>query len=119
MSQTPAPFRERLFGSRINQRGSASRKRNTIQFGESLKKSIANKIVKHNRENPNRKITIPTAFAVVRRGMGAYSTSHRPFISMGRPNSRTAWGLARLNKFIQKKLGKPVKKSYIQDNDLL
>jgi hypothetical protein len=68
---------------------------------------------------PNKKITVPTAKAVVRRGMGAYSTSHRPTISGGAPNSRTAWGLARLNKFMEKKVGKPVKRAYIQDDDLL
>jgi hypothetical protein len=51
--------------------------------------------------------------------MGAYSTSHRPTISGGAPNSRTAWGLARLNKFMEKKVGKPVKRAYIQDDDLL
>ena len=72
---------------------------------------------------------MPTAKAVVRRGMGAYSKSHRPTITGGRPNSRTAWGLARLHAFMRKKSGSPtangvvrvkdVKKSYVQDNDLL
>jgi hypothetical protein len=51
--------------------------------------------------------------------MGAFSTSFRPTISSGRPNSRTAWGLARLNRFLEKKAGKPVKKAYIQDDDLM
>jgi hypothetical protein len=65
------------------------------------------------------KVRIQTAKAVVRRGMGAYSKSHRPTISGGAPNSRQAWGLARLNKFLLKKSGVKVKSAYIQDDDLL
>jgi hypothetical protein len=52
--------------------------------------------------------------------MGAYSSSHRPTISGGKPNSRVAWGLARLNAFIYKK-DHGVSKSgkYNQDDDLM
>jgi hypothetical protein len=55
----------------------------------------------------------------MRRGMGAYSTSHRPTITGGAPNSRQAWGFARVNKFLLKKGGTKVKASYVQDDDLL
>ena len=51
--------------------------------------------------------------------MGAYSSSHRPFITGGAPNSRQAWGFARVNKFLKKKSGEKVKKAYVQDDDLL
>lgn len=55
----------------------------------------------------------------MRRGMGAYSTSHRPTITGGAPNSRQAWGFARVNKFLLKKGGTKVKAAYVQDDDLL
>jgi 8-oxo-dGTP pyrophosphatase MutT (NUDIX family) len=52
--------------------------------------------------------------------MGAYSKSHRPTISGGKPNSRVAWGLARLNAFIYKILnGKSKSGKYKQDDDLI
>ena len=61
--------------------------------------------------------------------MGAYSKSHRPTITGGKPNTRTAWAMARLNAFMRKKSKSPtangvvsskrVKKSYKQDDDLL
>jgi hypothetical protein len=52
--------------------------------------------------------------------MGAYSTSYRPTISGGKPNSRVAWGLARLNAFLYKIVnGKSKSGKYSQDNDLI
>jgi len=77
------------------------------------------KVKAHNEAYPSKKVTTATAKAVVRRGMGAYSKSHRPTITGGAPNSRQAWGLARLNKFLLKKRGVKVKSAYIQDDDLL
>lgn len=120
-SQTPAPKKDRIYGSKINKAGSAKNKvsSSSIQFGEQLISTIKNKVETFNKNNPSKKITINTAKAVVRRGMGAYSATHRPTITGGAPNSRTAWGIARLNKFMEKKAGKAVKKSYIQDDDLL
>jgi len=119
IAQTPAPISERIYGSKKNVKGSAASKVNRITFTPQLTKSIKNKVDEHNEEYPDNKVTLATAKAVVRRGMGAYSKSHRPTISGGMPNSRQAWGLARLNKFLMKKSGKPVKKAYIQDDDLL
>lgn len=119
IAQTPAPISERIYGSKKNVKGSAASKVNRITFTPQLTKSIKNKVDEHNEEYPDNKVTLATAKSVVRRGMGAYSKSHRPTISGGMPNSRQAWGLARLNKFLMKKSGKPVKKAYIQDDDLL
>lgn len=121
LAQTPAPKRERIKGSKINKPMSASSKSSAkgIVFSDSLIKSIENKLQPFNKRYPTKKVSMATAKAVVRRGMGAYSVSHRPTISGGAPNSRTAWGLARLNAFLRKKVGLPTKKSYIQDDDLL
>ncbi len=61
-----------------------------------------------------RRLRMGTAKAVVRRGFGAYSTSHRPGVS------RQAWGLARLRAFSYLlKNDRPQNPKYITDNDLL
>lgn len=131
LSKTPAPKKDRIKGSKTNRKGSASSKRNAkgIVFGASLTEKIKKKVSAYNSKNPRKRITVSTAKAVVRRGMGAYSTSYRPTIRGGRPNSRQAWGLARLNAFMRKKSGSrtangvvrsaPIKRAYTQDNDLL
>lgn len=121
IAQTPAPSSDKIYGSKTNPKGSASDTSlaKSIKFNDSLLKAIENKVKAHNEEYPSKKVTIPTAKAVVRRGMGAYSKTHRPFITGGAPNSRQAWGLARLNKFLLKKRGAKVKSAYIQDDDLL
>jgi hypothetical protein len=119
-AQTPAPKSERIKGSRVNPKGSAKAKAKApIQFGEATNMVIKMKVADHNKQYPSKKVTTETAKKVVRRGMGAHSSTHRPTIGGGKPNSRTAWGLARLNRFLEKKAGKPVKKAYIQDDDLL
>jgi len=122
IAQTPAPKKERIYGSNTNKINSS--KSNTsakqIVFDEKTIKSIKNKVDKHNKENPNKLITLSSAKAVVRRGMGAYSSSHRPTIKGGKPNSRVAWGLARLNAFIYKiKNGVSKSGKYTQDDDLI
>jgi hypothetical protein len=121
IAQTPAPKSDRVYGSKTNPKGSASDSElaKSIKFNDNLEKAIDNKVIKYNDEHPMDKVRIQTAKAVVRRGMGAYSKSHRPTISGGAPNSRQAWGLARLNKFLLKKSGVKVKSAYIQDDDLL
>ena len=129
-AQTPAPRKERISGSKTNKRGTASASsRKSISFSEALTKKLKTFLAKYNKANPRKKITLPTAKKVVRRGMGAYSSSHRPTISGGRPNSRQAWGIARLHAFARKKTrsktangvvsSREIKKSYTQDNDLL
>lgn len=101
-----APKKDRVKGSRVNAPGSAGSKTNKIVFSDSVSKSIKT-IIKDTG------ISLSTAKAVVRRGFGAYSSSHRPGIS------RTAWGLARLKTFVKKYKGQAVKKAYTQDDDLL
>lgn len=129
-AQTPAPKRERIKGSATNKRGSASASASSsIKFSTALDKKLKEFLSQYNKANPTKKISLPTARKVVRRGMGAYSASHRPTISGGRPNSRQAWGIARLHAFARKKSrsttakgvvkSRPIKKSYTQDNDLL
>jgi hypothetical protein len=130
LSKTPAPKKDKVYGSDKNKLNSASNQSSakSIEFSEGLVDVISTKVAKYNSKNTN-KISLATAKAVVRRGMGAYSSTHRPTISLGKPNSRQAWGLARLNAFMRKKSGSvtangvvassPIKKTYIQDDDLL
>lgn len=122
IAQTPAPKKERIYGSNINKEKSSESNTSAkqIMFDEKTIKSIKNKVDKHNEENPDKLITLSSAKAVVRRGMGAYSSSHRPTIKGGKPNSRVAWGLARLNAFIYKvKNGVSKSGKYTQDDDLI
>jgi len=129
-AQTKSPKKDRIKGSAKNKKGSARSKSSasSITFSATTLTKIKNLVKKYNSKN-TRKISVPTAKAVVRRGMGAYSSSYRPTISGGRPNSRVAWGLARLKAFMRKKSrsttangavnSSTIKKSYTQDNDLL
>ena len=122
ISRTPAPMKDRIYGSKKNKVNSAKNLESSrsIKFDEKTLTSIKNKVDEHNKKYPNKKITLASAKAVVRRGMGAYSGSHRPTISGGKPNSRTAWGLARLNAFIYKIInGESKSGKYSQDNDLI
>lgn len=121
LSKTPAPPKERIFGSKTNKKGSASspQKAKEISFSEATIDKIKNIVSAHNKQHPQKKVTLPTAKAVVRRGMGAYSSTHRPTITGGKPNSRVAWGLARLKAFCKLKAGEYKNPKYIQDNDLL
>lgn len=115
IAQTPAPKKERIYGSKVNKPESAASESNakSIKLSDSFIESIKNKI-------RGTGISLATAKAVVRRGMGAYSSSHRPTIKGGKPNKRVAWGLARLNAFLYKaKHGKSKSGNYVQDDDLL
>lgn len=121
LSKTPAPKSERIKGSKTNPKGTAkdSKSGASIKFDENTLASIKSLIDSHNEKYPSKKITLGVAKAVVRRGMGAYSSTHRPTITGGKPNSRTAWGLARLKAFIHKaEKGKSKSGKYSQDNDL-
>jgi hypothetical protein len=118
---TPAPLKDRIKGSKFNEKGTASTssKAESIKFDDNTIASIQSLIDAHNEKYPSKKITLAVAKAVVRRGMGAYSSSHRTTIAGGKPNSRTAWGLARLKAFIYKaQTGKSKSGKYSQDNDL-
>jgi hypothetical protein len=121
LSKTPAPKKDRVFGSDKNKVGSAASDKSAkeIRLDDTIVTTLQNKAKEYNKENSGNKVTLNTLKAVMRRGMGAYSTSHRPTITGGAPNSRQAWGFARVNKFLKKKSGEKVKKAYIQDDDLL
>lgn len=131
LSKTIAPIKDKVYGSKVNKPESASSKSSakSIEFSEGLIDAISSKLALYNSKNASKKISLSVAKAIVRRGMGAYSSTHRPTISGGKPNSRQAWGLARLNAFMRKKSGSttangvvqssPIKKAYVQDDDLL
>ena len=115
---TPAPKKDQISGSDKNKEGSASGKSNNIKFNESTLKAIQTIVDEHNESVKDmaswRKLRIPTAKAVVRRGFGAYSGSHRPGVS------RQAWGLARLKAFSYLlRNDRPRNTKYVGDNDLL
>ena len=117
---TPAPKEDQIEGSKKNKPGSASGKSNNIKFSEATEKSIATIVENHNEMVKDkglatwRRMRTPTAKAVVRRGFGAYSVSHRPGVS------RNAWGLARLKAFGYLLVNdKPKNPKYVGDNDLL
>lgn len=120
-AQTPAPKKERVYGSKKNPVGSAASSSSAkgIVLSENIIESLKQKADDYNSKHPTNKVSVATLKAVMRRGMGAYSKSHRPTITGGAPNSRTAWGFARVNKFLKKKGGAEVKKAYVQDDDLL
>lgn len=119
-AQTPAPAKERVYGSKKNPSGSAASKSSAskIKLSSSIVQTLKEKAAKYNKTH-KKDVSTSTLAAVMRRGMGAYSKSHRPTITGGAPNSRQAWGFARVNKFLKKKSGEPVKKAYVQDDDLL
>jgi len=122
LSKTPAPKKERIYGSEKNKPESSkdTKSAEKIEFNEKTLETIKNKVAEHNEKNPKKKVTLASAKAVVRRGMGAYSSTHRPTISGGKPNSRVAWGLARLNAFFYKIInGKSKSGKYSQDDDLI
>ena len=121
IAQTASPKSDRIYGSNTNKVGSASSKESAkgIELNESIQSTLTQKASEYNKNNPSNKVNISTLKAVMRRGMGAYSTSHRPTITGGMPNSRQAWGFARVNKFLKKKSGETVKAAYVQDDDLM
>lgn len=122
ISQTPSPKKDQIVGSDVNKKSSSKNLSSAklIKFDEKTLGAIKNKVKKHNEEHLDKKINLASAKAVVRRGMGAYSGSHRPTISGGKPNSRVAWGLARLNAFTYKIVnGKSKSGKYTQDDDLI
>ena len=122
-SQTPAPPKERIKGSKTNPAGTASTrsKAGDIEISEATEEALKNKIADYKKRYPTKTPpTLGTLKKVFRRGAGAFSSSFRPTIGGGRPNSRTAWAIARVNKFLTMKAGGKVKKSYREaDGDLL
>jgi hypothetical protein len=123
-SKTPAPIKERVYGSKINKpKSSASlRSASAIKLSSENILTLNKKVLEFKSKyiNRSKKMTLNAVKAVMRRGMGAYSSTHRPTISGGKPNSRVAWGLARVNAFLFKaENGRPKNPKYVQDDDLL
>ena len=123
VSQTPAPPKERIKGSKENPEGTASTrsKAGDIEISAENEEALKNKISEFKDKHPSRKApSLGALKKVFRRGAGAFSTSFRPTISGGKPNSRNAWAMARVNKFLKMAGGGEVKKSYrAADGDLL
>jgi len=123
VSQTPAPPKERIKGSKENPEGTASTrsKAGDIEISEQNEEALKNKIAEFKDKHPTRNApSLGALKKVFRRGAGAFSTSFRPTISGGKPNSRNAWAMARVNKFLKMAGGGEVKKSYREaDGDLL
>ena len=123
VSQTPAPPKERIKGSKENPKGTASTrsKAGDIEISAENEEALKNKIAEFKDKHPSRKApTLGALKKVFRRGAGAFSTSFRPTITGGKPNSRNAWAMARVNKFLKMAGGGEVKKSYrAADGDLL
>lgn len=119
-AQTPAPKSERIKGSSKNPTGTAASKKSaeSIKFSPAIITVLEKKKDEYNKKHKS-KVTLSTLKAVFRRGSGAYSSSHRPTITGGMPNSRSAWAYARVNAFLRKKGGGYAKKSYVQDDDLM
>lgn len=123
VSQTPAPPKERIKGSKENPEGTASTrsKAGDIEISAENEEALKNKIAEFKDKHPTRKVpSLGALKKVFRRGAGAFSTSFRPTITGGKPNSRNAWAMARVNKFLKMAGGGEVKESYRKaDGDLL
>ena len=109
-----SPLKDRIFGSKKNKPGSASTKTSAqkIELNETIIQALSDKAKEYNEKHSS-KVSTSTLKAVMRRGMGAFSSSHRPGMT------RQGWGYARVNKFLLKKGGKKVKAGYTQDDDLM
>jgi hypothetical protein len=121
-SRTPAPARDRIKGSKENRPGSAATrsKGGGIEISDETEQALKNKLSDFKKRYPGKKApSLGTLKKVFRRGAGAYSQSHRPTIGGGRPNSRNAWAIARVNMFLRMVAGGKVKESYRKaDGDL-
>jgi len=122
-AQTPAPPKERIKGSKENPEGTAATrsKAGDIEISEANEQALKDKIAQFKKDHPKKNApSLGTLKKVFRRGAGAYSTSFRPIITGGQPNSRNAWAMARVNKFLKMAGGGEVKESYRKaDGDLL
>ena len=122
-AQTPAPPKERIKGSKENPEGTAATrsKAGDIEISEANEQALKDKIAEFKKSHPKKNApSLGTLKKVFRRGAGAFSTSFRPTISGGKPNSRNAWAMARVNKFLKMAGGGEVKESYRKaDGDLL
>lgn len=119
----PALPSERISGSAKNTEGSAASRSSAsdITLTPEIVAALRRKVDDHNKSMRKRRApdyrmaSLPMLKAVMRRGMGAFSTSHRPNVS-----SRQQWGMARVNAFLRiLSSGSPADPKYVSDNDLL
>lgn len=125
-AQTPAKPEERKKGSKINEPGSAGTSPDAkdrakeildkkddkqlineaeITFSEKVTNSLKEKVKNHNAKY-SKKVSLNQLKKVYRRGLGAFSASHRP------GKSRAQWAMARVNTFLRMMAGGKVKDSY-------
>lgn len=125
-AQTPAKPEEKKKGSNINEPGSAGttpeakerakevlkRKdekqlvsKAEITFSEKVTNALKQKVKDHNAKH-SKKVTLGQLKKVYRRGLGAFSASHRP------GKSRAQWAMARVNTFLRMQSGGKVKDAY-------
>ena len=115
--------RARARREKENPEGTAAtrNKAGDIEISEANEQALKDKIAEFKKSHPKKNApSLGTLKKVFRRGAGAFSTSFRPTISGGQPNSRNAWAMARVNKFLKMAGGGEVKESYRKaDGDLL
>lgn len=133
-AQTPAKPEDKKKGSKINEPGSAGTtpdakekakkilekedekqliSKAEIVFSEKVTNALKEKVKNHNAKY-SKKVTLSQLKKVYRRGLGAYSATHRPGVS------RAAWGMARVNQFLKMAAGGKVKDAYRRaDQDVL
>lgn len=124
-AQTPAKPDERKKGSKVNPPGSAGTKPDAkerakealekedekevvkaeITFNDKITDSLKKKVEEHNSKH-SRKVSLSQLKKVYRRGLGAFSSTHRP------GKSRQQWAMARVNTFLKMMRGEKVKDSY-------
>ena len=125
-AQTPAKPEEKKKGSKVNEPGSAGTKPDAkevaeknlqkkdekklvkseaeITFSDKVTEALKNKVKQHN-ESHSKKVSLSQLKKVYRRGLGAFSSSHRP------GKSRAQWAMARVNTFLKMMRGEKVKDS--------
>lgn len=121
-ASTPAPKKDRIYGSSRNPEGSAASRSSasSIDLSAQVVSSLKGSIKRHNSRMEElgkpewSKASLGQLKAVWRRGAGAFSVSHRPGMT------RSQWAFARVRAFLwMLEKGKPKKLSYISDRDLL
>jgi hypothetical protein len=104
-AQTPAPKSDQKTGSDKNKKGSAGEDGGKIEFTEKITNSLQEKAKTHN-EKYDKKVSVSQLKKIYRRGLGAFSSSHRP------GQNRNSWAMARVNMFLKMMRGGKVKDSY-------
>ena len=120
LAATPAPKKDRVFGSSRNRRGSAASASSGsgILISRATLASLAAKVKEHNESVGDgeswKKARLGALKSVYRRGAGAFSGSHRPGMN------RNQWAMGRVNAFLKiLSNGRPKNDRYVTDNDLL